>query len=280
MGYVTTFGEKIIDGAAKSTAKGFLSGPVAIVSTVALSAGLTFCGVKALVESDFVQLSPPQPTEIVEYYDMPSQTVPMVAETVQTTSTAAITTTAQQTTATAQETTVTTATIPQIADSQRFPKAYLLQPVEYPEVHLSGITLPEEYGDGLLDCEAVFWLIDNVRQSHGLEPFERGGGLLKKAANIRNIEIMDSFSQTRPNGASFTSVFGDCGIECEYCMESIGSGQYTAEHIVSDWLDSEKNLANILTTECTVAYISCSVDSGNVPLWVFVAVTPEANDCR
>lgn len=273
MGYLTTFGENIVTGAAKKTSFGLLGNPVFIASALAVSAGVSFFGVKALIESDFVQLPTASPTDaIVEHYEQSSQTTTNIAPPAVTT-TAQTTTTAAPTEPSIIETTTTAATAPM---SRRFARSYLTQSVNYPEVHIPGYTLPDEYGDGLLDPEAAFWLINQIRTSYGLEPFVHGGEQMKNAARVRMGEVMADFSQTRPDGSSYRSVFGECGIETEYCMESLGYGHYTAEHVVSEWIESEKNRANILSSECTVVYIMCEMDNENVPVWVLEAVTPDS----
>ena len=51
-----------------------------------------------------------------------------------------------------------------------------------PDVHIDGIVLPEEYGEGLYDSAAALWLINEVRDREGLPPFIIGDEKLEDAS--------------------------------------------------------------------------------------------------
>lgn len=275
MGYVTTFGQKMLEDAAKKAAVGLFNNPAFIASALALSAGVSFVGAKALVQSDLVQIPAEAPVQ-VEVYEQPAPPVEFTMPEVVTTSSSETTTTTTTTTTT-EATTTTTTTVPTTAPTEpgvdRFSKSYLIASADYPEVHVPGISLPAEYGDGLLDPEAAYYLINQIRVNNGLPELRRGGVSLGNAALTRLSEVMYNFSQTRPDGSSYNSVFSQLGIRCDHYMESIGYGQYTAEHIVHDWMNSGDSVNNILNTDCTVVYIVCEVDEMNVPVWTLEAVT-------
>lgn len=268
MGYVSTFADQMASGRTARAASGLFANPVFSASVLIVSACATFFSVRALVNSSVFNTEPYAPvvsiTEVLPVQPTNDYT------TVSTTSTAAPTTT------TTQPTTTTTAA--PVETGSRFGKASLLRPAQYPKPHIPGLTLPEEFGDGLLDAEAVFWLINQLRQQEGLEPFERGGDKLGSAARLRAGELLISFSQTRPNGTGYATAFTEAGVEFQYTMESVGYGQYTAEHIVSDWMKSAENMRNIMDPLCRNVYIYCLVGDNNVPVWVLEGYsTPEVS---
>lgn len=272
MGYMNSFADQISSGkSAPVKAKSFWNSPVFVASILAVSAGITFFSVKSILNSDIADKSAAT-----------SPTLPAVIEITDSTTTAALpttTTTAATTTTTPAPTTTTTTTTVSTTspyDQNRFAKAYLLNSAEYPEIHIPGINLPAEYEKGLLDPEAVFWIVNQLRKDNGLAPFERGGTKLELAAKKRAIEVLDDFSQTRPDGSSYRSVFGQFNIEYDHCFESVGYGQYTAEHLVSDWLDSASNKENILNPHCNKVYIVCEIGEDNIPVWIMSAYSPKA----
>lgn len=280
MGYMNSFADEISSGRSMPVkTKNFWNSPVFIASVMAVSAGITFFSVKSILNSDAAksgaETSPTLPA-VVDVVD--DNTTTTAAPTTTTTTTASTTTTAAPTTTTTTTTTTaapTTTTTAAPVNQKRFAKAYLLNSAEYPEIHIPGIKLPDEYERGLLDPEAVFWLVNEIRTNNGLAPFERGGSKLELAAKKRAIEVLDDFSQTRPDGSSYRSVFGQFGIEYDHCLESVGYGQYTAEHLVSDWLDSKSNKENILNPDCKCVYIVCEIGDDNIPIWIMSAYSPK-----
>ena len=142
----------------------------------------------------------------------------------------------------------------------------------YPIVHIKGVTLPEEYGDGLLNCEAVYWIVNYLRVNEGLEPLNRGDAAMQKAALLRLEETVSQFSHTRPNGEKFSTAITECGIECTFVNENLACGQYTAEHVVHDWLNSDTHRANLFDPDIESVCIACRPDEYGVPYWVFEGV--------
>lgn len=68
---------------------------------------------------------------------------------------------------------------------------------------------------------------------------------LNSAAIVRSIEIKDLFEHKRPDGSSLTT------ISSKIQGENIASGQPTPEQAMSEWMDSPKHRANILSPEFT-----------------------------
>lgn len=264
MGYVNTFADEMVSGRSSRAAGGFFSNPVAVASVLIVSACATFFAVKGIMSSSFFSSDTYETIPVTSFAEEQESEIPMTTITTTTT-----TTTAAPTTTT---TTTTTTAAVQMSGGERFARAMLLYPTSYPEVNVPGLTLPAEYDDGLLDPEAVFWLINELRVQNGLEPFERADDKLGEAARVRAQELFDLFSQTRPDGTGYTTAYDQCGVEYQYTMESVGYGQYTAGHIVSDWMASEKNLNNILNSTCRSVYIVCVVGSDNIPVWVMEGI--------
>ena len=142
----------------------------------------------------------------------------------------------------------------------------------YPIVHIPGITLPEQYGDGLLDCEAAFWIVNHVRELEGLEPLGRCDAVFQQASIERLNETVKLFSHTRPNGEKYSTVFAEHNITYKHSNENLACGQYTAEHVMLDWLNSDTHRANLLDPDIDRVCIACCLDSEGIPYWVFEGV--------
>lgn len=263
MGYVNTFANQMVSDKNKRSSVGLFANPVAIASVLAVSALATFLAVKCIVGSSYFGGVPYASAAAVSTADITLNSATPLTTTATTTTTSAPTTTTT--------TTVTTTTAVHEAEG-RFKRAILLYPTSYRTVNIPGLTLPAEFDNGLLDPEAVFWLINEYRVQNGLQPFSRAGSELGKAAEIRAGELFDLFSQTRPDGTAYTTAFDQCGVKYEYTMESVGYGQYTAGQIVNDWINSSENLSNILNSTCNSVYIVCVVGSDNIPVWVLEGI--------
>ncbi|MBE6752741.1 MAG: CAP domain-containing protein [Ruminococcaceae bacterium] len=189
------------------------------------------------------------------------------AATETTTTTAETTTTAAETTTAASEHTVVltppTSAIPTAPSG-----------ANYKVVHIEGITLPASYGDGYLNPDAALWVVNQLRAMYGKPPLEKGDEKLEKVAKLRLDEVMRSFKTTRDDGRKFSSALTEAGIDYSYCCESAAYGQYTAEHVVSDWMQSKKSRENIYDERIKYVSITCMLDDEGVPLWVFEAIAP------
>lgn len=92
--------------------------------------------------------------------------------------------------------------------------------------------------------EELFELLNNYRESKGLNKLSKGSEALQDAANIRATEITYLFDHKRPNGErallSFTNSTG-----C--CAENLGKYQTSAEQVMNGWINSSTHNANMLS---------------------------------
>lgn len=109
-------------------------------------------------------------------------------------------------------------------------------------------------------------LVNVHRANAGLSPLTMLDDL-NNAALIRAKETTQSFSHTRPNGSSFSSVLNENGISYKGAGENIAWGQQTPEAVVNGWMNSDGHRANILNSDYTsigVGYYSYN----STPYWV------------
>lgn len=90
---------------------------------------------------------------------------------------------------------------------------------------------------------------------------------LNHAAQIRAVETTQSFSHTRPDGSSFSSVLTENGIPYRRAGENIAWGQKTPEAVVSAWMNSEGHRANILNKNFSTIGVGYYLN-GSRPYWV------------
>lgn len=147
-----------------------------------------------------------------------------------------------------------------------------------PEVHIEGIELPKEFGSGLYNAQAAFWLINEVREREGLPPFETGDEALENAASTRLYEIAEDFSHTRPDGRDNRTALEENDVKYLSCGENLAEGQYTAEQVVYDWLNSPTHREIILDSNFTHASIICGSDQDGVGYWVLLAYEAEIEE--
>ena len=74
---------------------------------------------------------------------------------------------------------------------------------------------------------------------------------LASAAMVRATEIETSFSHTRPDGRSFSTVLSDMGIQYRRSGENIAWGQQSPKAVMEDWMNSKGHRANILNPNFT-----------------------------
>lgn len=147
--------------------------------------------------------------------------------------------------------------------------------IYYPEVHIDGITLPEEYGAGLFDADAVMWLINEYRSQNGLYLLLPGEFGLQQVTRIRLEEASSLFSHDRPDGTSFSSVYDQTGLFYRFCAENLALGQYTAEEVVRDWIESDTHRYNLLSDAVTHMYVMTGTGNDGSTVWVFEAYAPQ-----
>lgn len=141
----------------------------------------------------------------------------------------------------------------------------------YPEVHIDGIILPEEYGAGLFDADAAMWLINEYRRQNGLYELSSDDSALNDVTLVRLSECMELFDHTRPDGSRFFTVYDDLGIFYLNCAENLAMGQFTAEEVVRDWIESDTHRANLLADNVTHMSVKVATDDTETVYWVFEA---------
>lgn len=112
----------------------------------------------------------------------------------------------------------------------------------------------------------VISLVNKERQKAGLAPLKENSGL-QKAADVRAKELKASFSHTRPNGSSFSTVLKENGVSYRGSGENIAWGQTTPEQVMNGWMNSAGHKANILNANFTSIGVGYYTVNGT-PYWV------------
>lgn len=97
----------------------------------------------------------------------------------------------------------------------------------------------EDYAD------AVVTLVNAERAAAGLDPLYAVPAL-NEAAAVRAAETTASFSHTRPDGRSCSTVLNDAGIPWRSSGENIAYGYASPEAVMDGWMHSDGHRANIL----------------------------------
>ena len=108
--------------------------------------------------------------------------------------------------------------------------------------------------------EQVVAQVNAERARQGLQPLSVSAEL-NRAAAIRGAEIAVSFSHTRPDGTSWTTVSDSA------YGENIAMGQRTADKAMAAWMSSPGHRANILHASYGTIGV-CAYVSGGVTYWV------------
>lgn len=96
-------------------------------------------------------------------------------------------------------------------------------------------------------AEEVLALVNEERRQRGRSPLKLSWTLMDAAA-VRAEELTVSFSHTRPNGESCTSMIEDGAYTVG---ENIAAGYATPEETVAQWMESPGHRANILNEDYT-----------------------------
>lgn len=111
----------------------------------------------------------------------------------------------------------------------------------------------------------VLRLVNIERAKEGLSQLTTNS-TLEKAAYIRSQEIKQSFSHTRPNGSSFSTILKEMNISYQAAGENIAYGQKTPEAVVNAWMNSSGHRANIMSKNFNKLGVGCYI-SNNVVYW-------------
>lgn len=136
-----------------------------------------------------------------------------------------------------------------------------------PETNAPETSAPET--DGSQDVSAAKKVADLVNQERakaGLAPLEVKVNL-QAAAQVRAKEIEKSFSHTRPNGSSFSTVLAENGVDYRGSGENIAWGQRSPEEVMNGWMNSEGHRANILNKNFKYIGVGYHVNSNGTGYW-------------
>jgi uncharacterized protein YkwD len=114
----------------------------------------------------------------------------------------------------------------------------------------------------------VLDLVNSERKAAGLKNVKLNDDL-NRVAELRAAEIAEKWSHTRPNGEAWKTAFAEEGVSASYRGENLAKGQYSADKVVDDWMDSEGHRANILNKKFTKMGVA-SVEIDGVTYWVQV----------
>lgn len=116
-------------------------------------------------------------------------------------------------------------------------------------------------------AEQVVKLVNEERAKAGL-PALNVMTDLTAAANVRAIEIKQSFSHTRPDGSSFSTAIREQGVSFRGSGENIAWGQKTPQQVMNGWMNSEGHRANILSKNFKNIGVGYYQDEKGVNYWV------------
>lgn len=95
--------------------------------------------------------------------------------------------------------------------------------------------------------------LNSARKSAGVANIKYDTGMAK-AASIRAKEISTSFSHTRPNGSSYSTIYAECGMTKPFCVAEniICATKFdNAADIINEWLKSANHKSNIINSKYT-----------------------------
>ncbi|MBD5466209.1 MAG: hypothetical protein HDR22_10445 [Lachnospiraceae bacterium] len=116
-------------------------------------------------------------------------------------------------------------------------------------------------------AEQVVKLVNEERAKAGLNPVSLDKEI-EAAALIRAKEIQSSFSHTRPNGSSFSTVLKEQGIRYSGAGENIAWGQISPEAVMEAWMNSDGHRANILNPKFTKLGVGYDQSAKGRNYWV------------
>lgn len=113
----------------------------------------------------------------------------------------------------------------------------------------------------------VLNLVNRERAKAGLPALKLDADITA-AANVRAREIKQSFSHTRPNGSSFSTVLKEQGVSFIGSGENIAWGQMSPEQVMDGWMNSDGHRANILNKNFKNIGIGYYQDANGRNYWV------------
>ncbi len=146
---------------------------------------------------------------------------------------------------------------------------------ETPEVETPDPGTPEvenpdpeesEEPNKLTYIQQVVKLVNMERAKYNLSPVTMDESV-REAAQVRAVEIQNSFSHTRPNGKHFTTALKEAGASYSGAGENIAWGQKSPEEVVTGWMNSEGHRANILNSKFTNIGVGHIQNNKGVHYW-------------
>ena len=125
---------------------------------------------------------------------------------------------------------------------------------------------PDNGGSQDAYADAVVELVNAERAKAGLSPLSVHEGVAE-AANTRAHEIKNTFSHTRPDGSSFSTVLTQAGISYRSVGENIAYGQSSPEAVMQSWMNSSGHRANILNRDFTSIGVGHYKDASGTDYW-------------
>lgn len=112
----------------------------------------------------------------------------------------------------------------------------------------------------------VVELVNEARAEAGLKPVALAEDVTA-AAQVRAVEIVTSFSHTRPNGTSCFTALEEAGVNYRGAGENIAWGQRTPEEVMAGWMNSAGHRANILNANFTTIGVGYYQNASGVNYW-------------
>ena len=135
-----------------------------------------------------------------------------------------------------------------------------VKPTAEPTAAAMPTTQPDQGGVSTSMAQEVLSMVNEERAAAGLNALTMDDSL-SAAAYVRAREIVTSFSHTRPDGSSFSTVTsGAYG-------ENIAKGQQSAARVMAAWMSSSGHRANILNSRWSTIGI-CAYEYNGVMYWV------------
>lgn len=116
-------------------------------------------------------------------------------------------------------------------------------------------------------AQQILTLVNKERAKAGLKEVILDENL-EKAAAVRAREIERTFSHTRPDGSSFSTVLKDMGVTYKGAGENIAWGQKSPQEVMEGWMNSPGHRANILNPQFTKLGVGHYQNSRGTNYWV------------
>lgn len=114
------------------------------------------------------------------------------------------------------------------------------------ELYAAVNDLPAELPASAEEWE-VLRITNNERMNAGLAPLTMLPAL-QTATDTRALELIQSFSHTRPDGSDCFTVISEVGLNCSSAGENIAAGYQNPSAVMGGWMNSDGHRANILNS--------------------------------